>query len=199
MSYENSKACKLVATHCAACGRPLVDATSVDYGIGPTCRKKYQYEDALEITEEVAENVRATLASVPNQDLQEKIEEALNEDDSRWAANLLVHHIAHYQKDPESMGAIRLIRALGYESLADRIEKRIKPKIQVMVENGRIEVESPYSETFVACIREIKGRRFDYDNKIWSAPVTQKRELWKALKAAYEGDLAQGPKGPFVI
>lgn len=41
MSYENAPATRLVATHCAVCARPLVDAPSVESGIGPVCREKY--------------------------------------------------------------------------------------------------------------------------------------------------------------
>jgi hypothetical protein len=44
MSYENAPATKMLATHCAACGRPLVDAVSVETGLGPDCRKKYSVE-----------------------------------------------------------------------------------------------------------------------------------------------------------
>ncbi len=39
--YENAPATKMLATHCCACGRPLVDAPSVESGMGPDCRKKY--------------------------------------------------------------------------------------------------------------------------------------------------------------
>jgi hypothetical protein len=41
MGYENSAACKMLATHCCACGKSLVDAVSVEAGMGPDCRKKY--------------------------------------------------------------------------------------------------------------------------------------------------------------
>lgn len=41
MSYENAPATKLLATACACCGRALVDAVSVETGIGPDCREKY--------------------------------------------------------------------------------------------------------------------------------------------------------------
>lgn len=41
MSYENAPATKLLATACACCGRALVDAISVETGIGPECRKHY--------------------------------------------------------------------------------------------------------------------------------------------------------------
>lgn len=43
MSYENAPATKLLATHCAICARPLVDAQSVELGIGPDCRKRHGY------------------------------------------------------------------------------------------------------------------------------------------------------------
>ena len=53
MGYENAPATKLLATHCAVCRRPLVDAKSVELGIGPDCRKKYGFEMACD------ESVRA--------------------------------------------------------------------------------------------------------------------------------------------
>lgn len=43
MGYETAPATKMLATHCCCCGRPLVDAVSVDWGIGPDCRKKHGY------------------------------------------------------------------------------------------------------------------------------------------------------------
>jgi Family of unknown function (DUF6011) len=43
MGYENAPATRMLATHCAVCARPLVDATSVETGIGPDCRQKHGY------------------------------------------------------------------------------------------------------------------------------------------------------------
>ncbi len=43
MSYENAPATKLLATQCCACGRPLVDAKSVETGMGPICREKHGF------------------------------------------------------------------------------------------------------------------------------------------------------------
>lgn len=53
MSYENAPATKMLATNCAACGRPLVDAISVETGMGPDCREKHGYN------QEVSEEARA--------------------------------------------------------------------------------------------------------------------------------------------
>lgn len=43
MSYETAPATVLVATNCAVCARPLVDAVSVETGMGPDCRKKHGF------------------------------------------------------------------------------------------------------------------------------------------------------------
>ncbi len=43
MSYEAAPATRLLATACAICGRPLVDAESVESGIGPVCAERYEY------------------------------------------------------------------------------------------------------------------------------------------------------------
>jgi hypothetical protein len=47
MSYEELTTTKIVATHCCSCGRPLLDASSVTTGMGPTCRKKYSFPETL--------------------------------------------------------------------------------------------------------------------------------------------------------
>lgn len=51
MSYETAPATALVATHCCVCSRPLVDAKSVEMGIGPVCRKKYGFD--MPVTDDV--------------------------------------------------------------------------------------------------------------------------------------------------
>ena len=42
-NYENAPATRLLATHCACCARPLVDAKSVETGMCPVCRKKHGF------------------------------------------------------------------------------------------------------------------------------------------------------------
>jgi len=48
--YTDSKACKLLASNCAACSKELVDSKSIEIGLGPICRKKHGYDS--HITEE---------------------------------------------------------------------------------------------------------------------------------------------------
>jgi len=47
MSYEQAPATKMLASHCAACGRPLVDASSVEAGLGPDCRKRLGFNQEV--------------------------------------------------------------------------------------------------------------------------------------------------------
>jgi hypothetical protein len=47
MTYESAPGTKMLATRCICCGRPLLDAVSVEVGIGPVCRKKSGYEDVF--------------------------------------------------------------------------------------------------------------------------------------------------------
>jgi hypothetical protein len=44
VSYESAPATKMLATHCCVCRRPLVDAKSVELGIGPECRKRHGFD-----------------------------------------------------------------------------------------------------------------------------------------------------------
>lgn len=51
-NYENAPATHMLAVYCAACGRPLLDAKSVETGMGPDCRRKHGYND------DVSDNAR---------------------------------------------------------------------------------------------------------------------------------------------
>jgi hypothetical protein len=104
MGYENAAATKLLATHCCACARPLVDAKSVELGIGPICRKKYGYD-----LEGVSEPVRK-------------------------AVNGLVFKVAANPQSLDSLAKIETIRGLGFTVLADRLESRIATVRVLMVE-----------------------------------------------------------------
>jgi hypothetical protein len=41
--YEMAPATLMLATHCACCGRALLDSVSVETGVGPECRRKHGY------------------------------------------------------------------------------------------------------------------------------------------------------------
>lgn len=55
-TYENAPATSLVATHCGICHRPLVDAVSVERGIGPVCAEKYGLDSAFDSADKTQAN-----------------------------------------------------------------------------------------------------------------------------------------------
>lgn len=61
-NYENAPATKLLATNCACCGRALVDAASVDAGMGPDCRAKYSFVDGPDVARVEANEIVFQLA-----------------------------------------------------------------------------------------------------------------------------------------
>lgn len=200
MSYHNAKATKFLATHCAACGRELVDSTSVEQGMGPHCRKNY-YNDAPDVTEEIKVRVKEVIDGIDNEDIRQRVQDAVNEEHSRKAGNILVHYVAHHQTTEESFPAIRVLKALKFDKLAKRIEDRLGPDIEISVSEDRLVVKTPYHEKYVADIKTVPGRRYDPETKSWSIPrnPTSKLRLWAILLKNFEGCLAIGPKGPFTV
>lgn len=202
MSYTDSPVFKLNPTHCSACNRPLTDGTSVQQGIGPVCRKKYQYEDAYPISEKTAGTVVATLQNLKDTEVANRAMEAVRNDDSRRAVNVLNHAVAIWSYNDRENADITFcllaMRQMGYDVLADKIGGRLAD-VAVIIENERVLFDTPYDEDFIAAIKSIKGRRWDNDRKVWTVPVGKKAEAWEALQEAYGGLLGHGPKGMFRI
>lgn len=180
MGYENAPATVLLATHCACCHLPLVDAQSVEIGMGPVCRKKHGYDEVL----------------------------ALSEDD-RKAANKLIHAVACYRDGATVLESCTKLFALGCGKIVTAILKRLA-KVQIATTDdthphgpGRLAVrihgDVPDFPGMLADFRAIKGRRWDADHKINTFPADQKVAVFGALKVNFPGATAIGPKGPFVI
>ena len=124
-NYENAPATKLLATHCGCCGRALVDAVSVERGVGPDCAEKYGAPEAqgepnwhavLGFLGVMAERLGIAGASGPRVSPRE-------------AANNLVYFVARPAKElthAEVVAAIAAIGALGFVVLAERITRRFR-------------------------------------------------------------------------
>jgi hypothetical protein len=192
MNYEQAPATKLLATHCAVCGRPLVDARSVELGIGPDCRKKHGYNEA-----DGPCDWPAVLDTLGNSDLAPLFIDD-KADESRRLANLVVHHIAAAPTSAGIPNLINALRALGFQKLSNRIAERLCI-VKIEVTRDYISVVTPYSERAVECMRLVPGRRWDRDSKSSLVPVAAKPELWRALQLAFPGERGIGPDGIFTI
>jgi len=190
MNYEQAPATKLLASHCAVCGRPLLDARSVELGIGPDCRKKHGFNEA-----DGPCDWSAVMSEVGGL-FADKINPATTE--SRVAANLVVHRIAAAPTSAGIPNLINALRALGFQKLSSRIAERLCI-VKIEVTADYISVVTPYSEHAVECMRLVPGRRWDRDSKSSLFPVAAKPALWRALKLAFPGERGIGPDGMFTI
>lgn len=216
MSYETAPATKMLATFCACCARPLVDAVSVETGVGPDCRKTHGYATAqtAPIWAEVARfAVEAKLTGVDLFGLGMTVSDverlaALAEStwclggvETRRVANILVHRIAVDQDGPTVQALTNAVRALGYAKLAGRIAARLA-RVHIDVEGSELHVRTPYEPEAVAVLRAVPGRRWVKGEKRGgynAYPLTAKRAVFNALKRAFPGATAYGPKGLFVL
>jgi hypothetical protein len=189
MGYENALATKLLATHCACCARPLVDAKSVETGMGPTCRKKHGFD-------------RPDL-DVAIESLTFPIEAELRANTTREIANRIVYRVAigvsHKDLHPIKLANyLSTLAAIGFVKLSNSLAKQ-SVKVTITEENNSFIVESDYNESFVAMSRRIAGRRWNAEKKVNVFPVSSKAEVFAALRSCYPGSIGNGPKGFFAI
>lgn len=201
MTTTNAVRWNKVATHCCVCGLPLVDATSVEFGIGPVCRRKYNYEDAYAISPDTGAEVSLFLAeqNFPH-DVALGVDAAVEADDSRKAANKLVYYASAEQGEAAILAA-HALRLLGYTALADRIQDRLLAVSLKRTPEGMVAVTTPYNPAFIGALRvKFVGQKWDRENKVWLLPDTQEAfdHLSNAL-AVYAGQWAVGPNGPFKV
>ena len=174
MPYQDAPACKLIATHCCACGRPLLDAVSVENGIGPVCREKYLPDGVSDENRDTANRVIRLCAI-----------------------------IAHRGKNPARLFSLcNYLDSMGYTEVARKIRRRFVSAfpVQISVVNDLLEVRAPYDESanqswFNERIRWEKARRA----RICRLTPDNKQRVMRVLKKHYRGDAAFGPKGSFVI
>lgn len=175
--YENAPACEMLATHCAACGRPLVDAVSVEANMGPVCREKYGVADGATDEQRAAANV--IVARI-----------------AREVSGMT---------DENVLELVAELRALGFVALADRVVARVvgAPKVTITVEGPELVVATPCydvnGELVADTFRTIDGRFWDRAAKVNRFPLRSKRALWAALRQCFPGVAAEGPKGRFEI
>ena len=182
MSYENAPATKLLATDCICCGRPLVDATSVELGIGPVCRTKYGFDEEITDATRVKANAlvyqAAALASAPG------------------------------NNTPEILKIAEDLKALGLAILSAKIQERFVA-IRLVDGESFVGVFTPYDPGFVNALKSAipwEGRRWygrrdgaAKEDQCWRVKQQYKRELLGVLAQTFPGQAAVGGKGVFVV
>lgn len=205
--YENSPACRMLATHCACCGRPLVDADSVEFGIGPVCRERYGFNE-VQADPNWAE-VTAVLLQIGDAELESNV--LKNVTDVRAAANILTAFAARYQGQPMAIFASRAIAKLGYRKLAAKIAAHAGA-IETWFDSHpalgeTVAVSAPFNPCFAGALKgQGIARVFDRDGqsasgqkKVWHVKAADRKALWRALSECFAGFECAGPNGITVI
>ncbi len=172
--YEDAPATKMLATNCACCARPLLDALSVESGMGPICRSKHGFSGK-----------HAPQVS----------------DEDRVKANKIVYAIALGLPTEHLAAAIKDLRDLGFTLLASVLEDR---NVAVTIEGNDVatlRVYTPFNEAMVAGFRTIPGRRWSAEHKANIIPATQpaRAALWALLKKHFAGQMMKTEKGLIAI
>lgn len=173
MSYENAPATRMLASHCVACGRPLVDAVSVEAGMGPDCREKYGYYAAA-ATEAARDDVNARVAKLARGGVA----------------------------PAEQVADLLIIAAHGFTVLAAKLEERLVSCVVEQVSAECIALTTPYDERFIALLKAATPwRKFDRETKRWVVPASAnvKNALFAAMRRCYGGTLGRGPAGLFAV
>lgn len=120
----------------------------------------------------------------------------------RRCANILVHRIAVEQNGHIAIACSNALLHVGFSKLAARVAARMA-KIVLTDEGTEFTIRAPYAAEILA----IPGRRWDGAAKVHRvyapselrARDVVKDRIYKALLAAFPGQLASGPKGIFVL
>lgn len=198
MGYEQSPAVDLVATNCALCGRPLLDADSVECGMGPTCRARHM--GVCEVYGvSLSRDATALVGALPD-GLRERAEELVVAGDARSLANWAVNRIAALglaAGDDVADRLVLIVAAAGYVRLAAQLaERHSRVVVNVLRDGAELVVSAPYNAAFVECTRHFRGRRWDAKEKTTRFPVAARAGLWGALADSFgAGTMVVGANG----
>lgn len=184
-SYESAPATKMLATHCALCGRDLVDAESVEKGIGPICRKKYGYDLPVESAARQEANALIYKAA-----LEQRGIEVLK------AAERLVE-----------LGFLKIAKILKKRA---QVKVQVKITLCPAIAPVYYRLEAPYNAEAVAKLKAIPGRQYNEvkeknengkeERHCYNfIPTVRRQTLFDIISEHYKGLTAEGPKGLFEI
>ena len=182
MGYEDSAACKFISTTCVICGKELVDAVSVEAGVGPKCREKYGYGEQQVGAEKALSKVGVPL-------IDGRVDKLFRASKYRNASNVLLHFVAvSGAGTTEGIRAAWVVRELGFITLSNKILRRLV-RVTVEVDGDKLAVTSPFNEQFVTRSRDISGRKWDGSRKatLFDDSPANRRLLLPLLKTSYPG------------
>ena len=200
---------RITATHCCVCRAALTDSESVEHGIGPVCSRRY-YNPLVTPSETQVQGALGLLAfaGLADQIVNEFLR-AVNNDhtNARKGCNLLIYWAsAHYDDRDEVFKCSKIIRALGYTELADKLE--IDRSVVSLQDKGDPQYLIAFTPERNRAIQDItrvpgiealrtsEGRQEKRGSKIgWKVPRTEQAHFECVLGVYFGGTLMVGLTG----
>jgi hypothetical protein len=201
---------RLVATTCCVCATPLADETSVELGIGPTCRKRIAKLDTTAAATPDWDAVTDALGYFAAVDRSDEDRLALFEmamdqivlarkGVAHKLANLITHYIAATQDRGPSIGDLILaIERMGRPNLAEALRKRQYP-VRIEAAGDVLHVFTPFEESFKSAMWQRSLGRWNRELKCYVVASSRKADLYTALVKSYVGMRAISPDGDFKL
>jgi hypothetical protein len=189
-----------VCTHCAHCGQPLTDSTSVERGIGPVCSKK-GYADETPVTDDT----EALLALAEFPTLVAYLTEKYKPKGNRGLVNGLVRTASLNRRTPVHAACCDSVEALGYKRLAGALRESISI---VEISDDKVHADSyslwvkssDFSWPFWNALKVLPGVFMERrPTRHTIVPKKLREELARLLLAHYEGLCVKTPKGAHKI
>lgn len=198
MGYENSPAVAMIATRCALCGRPLLDAESVECGMGPTCRARHGASDQFRSPNFFeADTIAYHLPGALRDRAHELTLFGLARDLANWAVSRIA--ALHGSSGAEEVidRLVLIVAAAGFVRLAGVLaDRHSRQVVRVTAEGAELVVAAPYNERFVEATRHWRGRRWDPEAKVLRLPVASRAALWDSLQKSFgQGTMVVGEHG----
>jgi hypothetical protein len=164
---KKSQALPLTLTKCAVCGRKLKDALSVQIGMGPTCRERNGYKP-----DELNDQLRAV-------------------------ANTAIRMIALQQTGEGVMKHLAALRTIGWNNLADAIERRVAKAQATKSTDGKTLEIRCNKATADVLFADVPGFSKPKDAKrgFYTAPVAALETVKATFKMLFPVELVLLPNG----
>jgi hypothetical protein len=210
---KHAQIAKLTATRCCACRKALTDAESVETGLGPICSGKFYNPQHVPTVEMVQKAIGLLAAAGLPEHIEDGFLGLVNNDhtNARKGSNLLVYWAScNYDNRDEVFKCSRIIRALGYVELADKLEEdRTKATIRKSADGTLIEAWLPDTHTLSRDLKDIPGWLKPVDARgiylkqghkvCWTFPKAAETHLWTVLGVHLGGEMSCGSEGLQVI
>lgn len=208
---RNYELARVTATRCCVCRAPLTDSESVEYAIGPTCSKRYYSPIHVPSDAQVLEALgHLAVAGLPDH-IEDGFLKVVGNDhvNARKGCNLLVYWAsAHYDDREEVFKCAKIIRTLGYDELADKLEadrtsatvRFLTDKLEVYIHEKSTMERDLKGIPGAVRMMEADGTQVKQGRKIgWSIPLAEADHFETVLGVHCGGELACGTKGIYTI